>query len=126
MKIFEVINTTQQQLDTFAKWACKRLEISPVPEVIYSNDIDEVEEKRSFGHATSRGEIWIYVGDRTPADVMRTLCHELVHFKQFEEELANDDMDEETRQGIEDVANAMAGRMLRDYGKQNVEIYHSR
>lgn len=123
MRIYEVTEDIQSQLERFATWACKQLGISSVPEIHYSNDYDSVEQKRSFGHATSDGGIWVYIGDRTPADAMRTLCHELVHYKQFNEGLASDDMDEETRQGVEDVANAMAGRMLRQYGKQHVEIY---
>lgn len=123
MRIYEVTEDIQSQLERFAEWACKQLDISSVPDINYSNDYDTVEQQRSFGHATSDGGIWIYVGDRTPADAMRTLCHELVHYKQFNEGLASDDMDEETRQGVEDVANAMAGRMLRQYGKQHAEIY---
>lgn len=123
MRIYEVTDDIQSQLERFASWACKELGINPVPEIHYSNDYDAVESKRSFGHATSDGGIWVYVGDRTPADAMRTLAHELVHYKQFSEGLAHDDMDEDTRQGVEDVANAMAGRMLRQYGKQHAEIY---
>lgn len=123
MRIYEVTDDIQSQLERFATWACKQLNIDSVPNIHYSNDYDAVESKRSFGHATSDGEIWVYVGDRTPADSMRTLCHELVHNKQFSEGLAHDDMDEETRQSIEDVANAMAGRMLREYGKLHAEIY---
>ena len=123
MRIYEVTEDIQSQLERFAEWACKQLGISSVPEITYSNDFDTVEKQRSFGHATSDGGIWVYIGDRIPADAMRTLCHELVHYKQFNEALAYDDMDEETRQGVEDVANAMAGRLLREYGKSHVEIY---
>ncbi len=123
MKIFEVTNDTQRQLRRFCMWACSKIGINPIPEIIYSNDHDEVESKRTFGHALSNGEIWVYVGNRNPADVMRTLCHELVHYKQFEQGIAHEDMDDETRQSIEDVANAMAGRLMREYGKQHVEIY---
>ena len=113
-----------EQLRRFNSWACSRLNIKNEPKVRFSDDIDEVEEKRTFGSTSSDGEIWVHVGDRTPADIMRTLCHELVHYKQFDVGLAHEDMSEEQRQSIEDVANAVAGRLLRDYGKRNVDIYY--
>ena len=113
----------KNQLQQFVKWSCKKMGINKVPEIRYGYDLDEVEEKRTFGSTYSDGYIWVYVGERNLADIMRTLCHELVHHRQFETDLASNDMDEETRQNIEDVANAMAGRLLREYGKQHVEIY---
>jgi hypothetical protein len=56
---------------------------------------------------------------------MRTLCHELVHFKQFEDGTAANDMDDEQRLAVEDEANAIAGRLMREYGKLDKTIYES-
>jgi hypothetical protein len=56
---------------------------------------------------------------------MRTLCHELIHHKQFEIGTAHDGMNKEQTQSIEDEANAIAGRMMRDYGAEHEEIYES-
>lgn len=111
------------QLQKFCDWACRRLNIKNTPDIRYSNDIDEVESKRTYGSTHPTGEIWVHVGNRTPADIMRTLCHELVHYKQFDVGLASEEMSEEQRQSIEDVANAVAGRLMRDYGKLHSEIY---
>lgn len=121
-EIFESVEK-KNQLERFVKWSCKRLGIDSVPKIRYGDDLEEVEEKRTFGSTFSDGYIWVYVGDRNVADIMRTLCHELVHHRQFETDLASDDMDENTRQHVEDVANAVAGRLMRQYGKQHVEIY---
>jgi hypothetical protein len=111
------------KIKAFEDWACARLKIKNRPSLEYSNDKSIVDKRRTFGTAQSDGTIWVYVGDRNTADALRTICHELIHHKQFEQGLASDDMNEEQRQSIEDVANAMAGRMLRDYGKHHVEIY---
>jgi hypothetical protein len=54
---------------------------------------------------------------------MRTLCHELIHHRQFELGTASPGMDTETRLKIEDEANAVAGRMLRMYGLRNGDIF---
>jgi hypothetical protein len=128
MRLYE-LSEQQSKLDkikAFTDWACTRLKIKNRPELEYSNDKSIVDSRRTFGTARSDGTIWVYVGDRNTADTLRTICHELIHHKQFEARLAGDDMDEEQRQSIEDVANAMAGRMLREYGKQHVEIYENR
>lgn len=124
MKIFEVDSHKKiQELQHFVEWTCNKLSIKNTPRINYSNDLKQVENYRTFGSTRSNGEIWTYVGDRTDADVMRTLCHELVHYKQFELGLANAVMNDKQKQRIEDVANAMAGRLMREYGKKHVEIY---
>lgn len=124
MKIFEIDGHKKiQELQQFVEWTCNKLSINNIPSIKYSNDLKQVEANRTFGSTKSTGEIWTYVGDRNPADVMRTLCHELVHYKQFELGLANETMNSEQKQRIEDVANAMAGRLMREYGKQHVSIY---
>lgn len=113
----------QEQLRKFCDWACGRLNIKKDPDIRYSDDLDEVERKRTFGSTHPNGEIWVHVGSRIPADIMRTLCHELVHYKQFDVGLASEEMSEEQRQSIEDVANAIAGRLMREYGLKNKNIY---
>ena len=127
MRIFEIQSTKQtlKIAHDFISWACKKLGINSKPDVKFSNDIEEVKSKRTFGTTHPTGEIWVYVGDRNTADMLRTLCHELVHYKQFEKGTANDTMDKEQHQKIEDEANAIAGRLMRQYGKNNVEIYEN-
>lgn len=126
MLINEVVNNQiESQLNDFAKWACRKLNIKTNPKLCFDSDMNSVHDRRTFGSTNSNGEIWVHVGSRIPADIMRTLCHELVHHKQFEEGLASDAMSDEQRQSIEDVANAMAGRLLRVYGKIKSEIYDS-
>lgn len=112
-----------KELQSFADWVCARLKIITKPKINFSNDLKLVEVHRTFGSTKPNGDIWTYVGDRIPADIMRTLCHELVHYKQFELGLASKVMNSEQKQRIEDVANAMAGRLMRKYGKKHVEIY---
>jgi Zn-dependent peptidase ImmA (M78 family) len=56
------------------------------------------------------------------ADILRTLAHELVHRKQ-EEDGRLDINSGKTGSPIEDEANAMAGVLLRNFGKINNSIY---
>ena len=115
-----------KQLEQFARWACDKLGIEDSGNIEYGTDVDAVRERHTFGSTISSGAIWVHIKNRNLADIMRTLCHELVHRRQFEVGTATDDMDEEQRQRIEDEANAIAGRMMRGYGKKNSNIYESR
>jgi hypothetical protein len=123
---FNEVKTQQnkvEQVRKFADWAMDQLAIENPPTINYGNDMGMVNKNRSYGSTNSAGEIWTHIGNRTPADAMRTLCHELIHHKQFELGTARDDMDDEQRLKIEDEANAIAGRMMRAYGKIDGSIY---
>lgn len=128
MKLFELQSKKQTAkiVKNFMSWACGKLGLTDVPNIKFSNDKEQVRARRTFGTTQPDGEIWVYLGNRNTADILRTLCHELVHYKQFQKGTADTDMDKKQHQKIEDEANAMAGRLMREYGKINVEIYESR
>jgi Zn-dependent peptidase ImmA (M78 family) len=52
--------------------------------------------------------------------------HELVHHRQFEQGTAHSNMTEDEEQYIEDEANAIAGRLMREYGKKHEDIYENK
>jgi len=115
-----------KKLLKFTDWVIGRLGIKNKPQIRFSDDKSEVTKHRTFGSTTPNNTIWVHVGDRNTADVMRTLCHELVHAKQFEIGTAKAKMAPKREQGIEDEANAVAGRMMRKYGKMDATIYESK
>jgi hypothetical protein len=127
MRINEVksLNDKVQQVKKFAAWAIDQLGIENPPDIEYGTDMSRVLKQRSFGSTNSAGKIWAHCSNRNAADAMRTLCHELCHHRQFELGTATNDMDDEQRLKIEDEANAIAGRMLRVYGKLDKTIYES-
>jgi Zn-dependent peptidase ImmA (M78 family) len=112
-----------KNLDRFAKWACEQLGIDSVDDIKYGTDMEPVKTHRTFGSTKPDGAIWVHIKNRNTADIMRTLCHELVHRHQFEIGTAAADMSEDDRQRIEDEANAIAGRMMREYGRLHSTIY---
>jgi hypothetical protein len=70
------------------------------------------------------GLVKVYVKDRAIIDVCRSIVHELVHHKQnLEGRLLNPAKDGEDGSPIENEANAVAGEIVRRYGKLNPEIY---
>lgn len=126
MRMTEIEANKKSMIADFMRWAKKQLGIKDSMKIVLSNNLKRVKEKRTFGTTYSSGEIWVYIGNRNTADILRTLCHEMVHFKQFAVGTAHDDMDEKQRLKVEDEANAIAGRMMREYGKQHEKIYESK
>lgn len=115
-----------RELKKIARWTVRKIGLVRPPKITFSSDKQMVYDRRTFGSTTSNGTVWLYVGERNLADIARTMVHELIHCRQFELGTARDGMSESTRLKIEDEANAMAGRMMRDYGKKHQEIYESR
>lgn len=107
----------------FVKYASNHLELEDSPKITISYDENEAPEMKSFGLFTpSESTIRVVAVNRNLADVLRTLAHEMVHFKQNKEgRLDNNSND--TGSEIENEANALAAVMMREYGAQNPIIF---
>jgi len=108
----------------FIKYAVKNLGIqNPPRNLSLSYDTAKAKEMRSFGYFDpNSNKIWVYCGNRNMGDILRTLAHELVHRKQDEDGRISYESGK-TGSEIENEANAKAGVLLRDFGKQHEEIY---
>jgi cytidyltransferase-like protein len=127
--IFETIQgrLTESQTATlgeFIKYAIKNLQIQKPPSgLTVSYDTNKARKQSTFGTFNpDNDKIWLYVGNRNMADILRTLAHELVHRKQAEDGRLNITSGE-TGSDIENEANAQAGILLRNFGKLNKQIY---
>ena len=108
----------------FIKYAIKNLGIqNPPRNLSLSYDTAKAKQMRSFGYFDpNSNKIWVYCGNRNMGDILRTLAHELVHRKQDEDGRISYESGK-TGSEIENEANAKAGVLLRDFGKQHEEIY---
>jgi hypothetical protein len=113
-------------LSKFMKYAAESLRLQTKPEgLILSKDNNKSRTDHTFGHFNPETKkIWLYVKNRNIADILRTLAHELVHLKQAEEGRIYPGSGE-TGSPIENEANATAGVLLRNFGKENEGIYES-
>ena len=84
---------------------------------------DFTEKHKSFGgYNPVTKEIHIVGYNRNLADTLRTLGHELIHHKQnLNNELTEKSGDTGSNQ--ENLANALAGILMRNYGKKNPKIF---
>jgi Zn-dependent peptidase ImmA (M78 family) len=110
-------------VDKFIQYCMDELKLAEKPQITFSGDTDETKDKCSFGYfVPSTNVIWVYSKDRNMADIFRTLAHELVHRKQ-DEDGRIDYESGDTGSEIENEANAMAGVLLRNFGKEHNNIY---
>lgn len=116
----------QNKLDIikdFLKHCKKELNIQSLPSIKLIDDANFVLQNRSFGgYYPETNSIEVYRGNRNMADYLRSLAHELTHHRQRELNMLESDSGE-TGSEIENEANAMAGILMREYGKINSNIY---
>lgn len=116
----------QNKLDIikdFLKHCKKELNIQSLPSIKLIDDADFVLNNRSFGgYYAHNNTVIVYRGNRNMADYLRSLAHELTHHRQRELNMLEVGSGE-TGSEIENEANAMAGILMREYGKINPNIY---
>jgi hypothetical protein len=107
----------KQRIKEFALWAIKLLEIQQAPRIKLVSD-SGTSALGYFDPETQ--DIVVTVKDRHQMDIMRTLAHELVHRKQNEARELNG----ETGSPDENEANALAGVLLRWWGRKNPDQFN--
>ena len=105
------------ELNKFVKFAAKELRLHSLPKIHFVGNSENV--KNAFGHSIGN-EIFIRITDRHPDDVMRTIAHELFHYKQNLMGIRN------SEQQKEDEANAIAGRIMRKYNTTFTNVFKLR
>ena len=119
MNIFEMFNEPKQltlidALRDFLPIAIAHLELDHIPKIKLVKSLDDT----TFGHFNSNEQvIYAVVANRNPVDILRTIAHEMTHYKQGQEhQLTNDSG--ETGSTIEDEANAEGGVIMREFNEQ--------
>ena len=119
MNIFEMFNEPKQltlidALRDFLPIAIAHLELDHIPKIKLVKSLDDT----TFGHFNSEEQvIYAVVANRNPVDILRTIAHEMTHYKQGQEhQLTNDSG--ETGSTIEDEANAEGGVIMREFNEK--------
>jgi hypothetical protein len=128
MKIKDVLleNKILERKELVTKFLsfCKgELGLDSIPKISLLLDKEYSVEHHSFGGYNPEDKsIRLAISDRHPVDILRTLAHELVHYRQdMSGELTP--TSGETGSDHENEANSMAGIIMRNFGKDNPEIY---
>lgn len=108
----------------FIKFACKKLGVkSNGCKVTLTKDKSQTTTYAHYNPSTKH--IVVYTQNRSLGDVLRSLCHELVHHKQ---NLENDLGPESGNTGSpqENEANSVAGIIMREFGAKYPQIFEAK
>jgi hypothetical protein len=118
--------TTKIQIDSILKqfklFVKRELRLTYDIPVILVDDVDFSKKVRAFGQISNKSIIHLSIINRHPIDILRTLAHEYVHYKQFMEKGTHH---RSSRAGspAENEANAKAGEIMRKYGQLHPELF---
>lgn len=113
----------EKQVLDFIDWSIKTLHIQePLPKFNFSRDTTAAQKDHRTGLHTSDGSITIYIENRNLVDIFRTIFHELVHHRQDQLGMIKDG-DSYPGSPIESMADMMAGKYIKIYGKQHTNIF---
>lgn len=114
---------TAEEIKKFAKWACQKLSIKKPPKLHLSKNTKEAQTGHHTGrHVLGDDSVWIYIANRNLVDILRTVFHELVHWRQHELGKIKPN-DSYPGSPIEAQADMLAGKYIKIYGKENNHVF---
>ena len=104
--------------------AQRDLKLDQLPEIVWTSDSTAKGERPTFGKfQNDTNTITVSIVNRHPIDIMRTLAHELTHYKQQLTKGLDPDSGE-TGSPEEDEANAVAGQIMRHFDEENPDAFN--
>lgn len=106
-----------EMFDKFLPLAMEIIGLKSLPKMVFMTDIDS-ESQPTFGqYINDEHVLYIALSNRHPVDILRTVAHELTHYRQ---DLNNELHDNSGRTGSpqENQAHAVAGVVLRQFNKK--------
>jgi hypothetical protein len=116
--------TTRIQFDsilkTFLIFLKRELRITFDIPIIMIDDADFAKKVSAFGFINEDKIIYLSIINRHPVDILRTLSHEVIHYKQL---LEKGTIKSHAGSPEENLANAKAGEIIRKYGQLHPELF---
>jgi len=116
--------TTRIQFDsilkTFLIFLKRELRITFDIPIIMIDDADFAKKVSAFGFINEDKIIYLSIINRHPVDILRTLSHEVIHYKQL---LEKGTIKSHAGSPEENLANAKAGEIMRKYGQLHPELF---
>lgn len=112
----------QDKLTAFVKFVKGELELKETPKIIVQNGRKDLKTTANYNYSNDGKLIKVNGKNRALVDIMRSIAHEMVHHKQYEEgrlEIKPKDIGGD----IEDEANAKAGQFIKMFAKIDETIY---
>ena len=110
-------------LDKFVLFVKKELELKSVPTIKIQNNRDGLKTTANYDYTKENKIIKVCAKNRALVDVCRSIAHEMVHHKQFEQGRLDGPQPPDIGGEIEDEANAKAGQFIKMYAKEDPTLY---
>jgi len=111
-------------LNDFIKFVKKELDIEKLPTIVIQNNRNGLKTTANYDYRQENKIVKVCGKNRALVDILRSIAHELVHHKQFEQgRLKNSIEDGADGSEIENEAHALAGFYIRKYSKLNDSLY---
>ena len=112
----------KEKLNGFVKFVKTQLDLESLPTIVIKSSRDGLKTTANYDYTKDEKIIKVCSKGRALVDVMRSIAHEMVHHKQFEQgrlKVQPPDIGGE----IEDEANAKAGQYIKMFAKEDQTIY---
>jgi hypothetical protein len=109
----------------FLPLAVEILKLNSLPKMEFVAKVDDTEQPTFGLYSTGDKVLKVALTGRHPNDILRTVAHELTHYKQDTNDELNNDSGE-TGSNEENEANATAGIIMRHFNKQYPEYLKSK
>jgi hypothetical protein len=113
----------KKKLSDFVKFVKNELNLKDLPTISIQNHREGLKTTANYDYTKENKIIKVCSKNRALVDVMRSLAHELVHHKQWEDGRLNVNKPPDIGGDIEDEANAKAGQYIKMFSKIDETIY---
>ena len=111
-------NEFEEMVENFLEIAKDVLSLDKLPKIKFSDEIIQAGDQPSFGmYVQGKNVLYVSLSNRHPIDILRTMAHELTHYKQDINDELNDNSGE-TGSPQENEAHHMAGIIMRMFSKK--------
>lgn len=116
-------NKSSQFVEMFEKFlplAMKHIGLTSLPKIVFEKSVGDSDQPTFGKYVNGEHTLYVALANRHPNDILRTIAHELTHYRQDTEHRL-DSNSGETGSPIENEANSVAGIVMRHFNKQYPE-----
>lgn len=115
-------NKQEKMINDFIVFVKEELSLDTTPAICVQNDRKGITTTANYDYSNDKKIIRVYGKGRATVDILRSIAHEMVHHKQFEEGRLKK-KPKDIGGDIEDEANAKAGIFIKQFSKSTPELY---
>jgi hypothetical protein len=113
----------EEKIVNFVKFVKNELNLKKTPTIKLLNGRGDLKTTAHYNYSKPEKVIKVNAKNRHIVDIMRSIAHEMVHHKQFEDGKLSGPKPPDIGGEIEDEANSKAGQYIKMFSKEDNTIY---